>query len=411
MKIGILTFANVPNFGANLQALSTVECLKAHGHEPVLIKWEPEDFSDRFTGMERQPQPAEHFRFVREYLPWTDLCRNDREICTVIEREGIEAVIIGSDAVLQCPSLWSRIDFPTKKVFRINKVTSERLYPNAFWGTFQSGLKNRIPMAIMSASSQNSPYRSHPRRTLKAMGRSLAAFDYISVRDRWTRNLVRYVSDGSIDPVITPDPVFAFNYNCEGLIPSKKAILEKFGLPERYALVSMKCVMLDCADWMDGLKNEAAKVGLTCVALPMPTGVDFKHTFDHEIATPLSPLDWYALIKYASAYIGENMHPVVVALHNAVPTFCFDTYGTLKFARMVTDEKSSKIYDIMNVFGVLKHRINAVTRFWKCPTPSEVISSITSFDRDACRRKASEYYASYGIMMENILKKLAKAKQ
>ena len=86
MKIGILTFANVPNFGANLQALSTVECLKAHGHEPVLIKWEPEDFSDRFTGMERQPQPAEHFRFVREYLPWTDLCRNDREICTVIER-------------------------------------------------------------------------------------------------------------------------------------------------------------------------------------------------------------------------------------------------------------------------------------------------------------------------------------
>ena len=78
---------------------------------------------------------------------------------------------------------------------------------------------------------------------------------------------------------------------------------------------------------------------------------------------------------------------------------------------MVTDEKSSKIYDIMNVFGVLKHRINAVTRFWKCPTPSEVISSITSFDRDACRRKASEYYASYGIMMENILKKLSKAKQ
>ena len=65
MKIGILTFANVPNFGANLQALSTVEYLKSHGHDPVLIKWEPEDFSARFTGMELQQQPAAHFRFVR----------------------------------------------------------------------------------------------------------------------------------------------------------------------------------------------------------------------------------------------------------------------------------------------------------------------------------------------------------
>lgn len=137
--------------------------------------------------MEHQPQPAAHFKFVREYLPWTDVCRNDREICGVIEGEGIEAVIIGSDAVLQCPSLWSRIDFPTKKVFRINKVTSERLYPNAFWGTFQSGLKRRIPMAIMSASSQNSPYRSHTHKTLKAMGRSLGEFDYISVRPLDTR--------------------------------------------------------------------------------------------------------------------------------------------------------------------------------------------------------------------------------
>lgn len=408
MKIGILTFANVPNFGANLQALSTVEYLKSHGHDPVLIKWEPEDFSARFTGMEKQPQPAEHFKFVSEMLPWTDLCRNDSEICDVIEREGIEAVIIGSDAVLQCPSLWSRIDFPTKKVFRVNKVTSERLYPNAFWGTFQSGLRHRVPMAIMSASSQNSPYRSHPRKTLKSMGRSLREFDYISVRDRWTHDLVSYVTEGDIDPAITPDPVFAFNYNCERLIPSRQEILDKFHLPENYALVSMKCVMLDRPDWMEGLKSKAAEAGLTCVALPMPTGVDFKHTFDHEIPVPLSPLDWYALIKYASAYIGENMHPVVVALHNAVPTYCFDTYGALSFARIVCDEKSSKIYDIMNIFGVLGHRVNAMKRFWKCPSPDEVIESVKAFDREACKRKAVEYHAAYENMMDNILKSFNK---
>lgn len=39
MKIGILTFANVPNFGANLQALSTISYLQNHGYNPILIKW------------------------------------------------------------------------------------------------------------------------------------------------------------------------------------------------------------------------------------------------------------------------------------------------------------------------------------------------------------------------------------
>ena len=54
MKIGILTFANVPNFGAKLQALSTISYLQNHGYNPILIKWEPEDFEARFTSIKTQ---------------------------------------------------------------------------------------------------------------------------------------------------------------------------------------------------------------------------------------------------------------------------------------------------------------------------------------------------------------------
>ena len=64
MKIGILTFANVPNFGANLQALSTISYLQNHGYNPILIKWEPEDFEARFTSIKTQKQPQEHFHFA-----------------------------------------------------------------------------------------------------------------------------------------------------------------------------------------------------------------------------------------------------------------------------------------------------------------------------------------------------------
>ena len=182
-----------------------------------------------------------------------------------------------------------------------------------------------------------------------------------------------------------------------------KDVKEQFNLPENYVLVSMKCRMLDNMLWMDKLKSEMKKLYLECVALPMPTGIEFKHNFDFSITTPLPPLDWYALIKYAKGYIGENMHPIVVALHNAVPCFCFDTYGVLKYARCVCVEESSKIYDIMSRFSLLDNRINAYSRFWKCPPVDIVINRILHFDVIACQKTALNYYNNYEQMMSSIL--------
>ena len=182
-----------------------------------------------------------------------------------------------------------------------------------------------------------------------------------------------------------------------------KDVKEQFNLPENYVLVSMKCRMLDNMLWMDKLKSEMKKLYLECVALPMPTGIEFKHNFDFSITTPLPPLDWYALIKYAKGYIGENMHPIVVALHNAVPCFCFDTYGVLKYARCVCVEESSKIYDIMSRFSLLDNRINAYSRFWKCPPVDIVINQILHFDVIACQKTALNYYNNYEQMMSSIL--------
>lgn len=402
MKIGIITFADVPNFGANLQALSTVCYLRNHGHNPVLIRWEPIDFEERFTKIRTDKQPKAHFDFCAKYLPWTDVCRNDDEIVAVIEKNNIEAIIIGSDAVLQHHSLLSRIQFPTKTVVRITEMTSERVFPNAFWGTFYLKLRHKVPMAIMSASSQNSQYRYLLSSTTKSMTECLQRFKYVSVRDTWTRDMIEFISHGKICPQITPDPVFAFNENCENLIPPREAILKKFSLPEQYVLVSMKCRLLHNVEWMDGLKKCFADKGLHCVALPMPTGIDFEHNFDYAIDSALSPLDWYALIKYANGYVGENMHPIVVCLHNATPCFCFDTYGVLKYARMYCDEPSSKIYDIMSNFSLLQNRCNAYSRFWKCPTPREVVDKILSFDVQKCLDNSQRKLKEYKQMMNDI---------
>ena len=403
MKIGILTFANVPNFGANLQAFSTVCYLRNVGLSPVVIKWEPHDFADRFAGIKSLPQPAAHFKFVEEYLPQTRVCRNDREISQVLAEESIEAVIVGSDAVLQHMPFWACVRFPTKKVFSVYHATSERIFPNAFWGTFYPLEKKKIPMAIMSASSQNSKYKFTSKSDKKSMYNCLKRFSYISVRDNWTKRMMEYVSAGEISPQITPDPVFAFNQNCSNWIPCKEEILETFKLPENYVLVSMKSRLLNNIEWMNNLRDAFHEKEMECVALPMPTGVDFLHQFPYEIAPSLSPLHWYALIKYAKGYVGENMHPIVVALANSTPCFCFDTYGYTQFSGMYCKEVSSKIYDIMERFDVMGCRVNATPRFWKIPNVVEIVDKITSFDKEKCAVCANDMLVEYNKMMKNIL--------
>ena len=77
MKIGILTFYRVQNFGANLQALSTYFYLKNHGHEPVMLEYVSRitaayawisDVKGKRKPKKRLMQRAEHLRFVDSYL-------------------------------------------------------------------------------------------------------------------------------------------------------------------------------------------------------------------------------------------------------------------------------------------------------------------------------------------------------
>ena len=96
-KIGILTFARVANFGANLQGLSTYYYLKNHGFDPIFIDWEPYDFSIRQERESRTVQGKIHFDFFDSMCKKTQKCRDEKDVASVIEKENIIGVIIGSD--------------------------------------------------------------------------------------------------------------------------------------------------------------------------------------------------------------------------------------------------------------------------------------------------------------------------
>jgi len=401
MKIGLLTYHAALNFGANLQALSTYNFLLHAGHSPIIINWFPYELEEEYNRSCPSIQADAHIAYRNTYFNLTKRCCTDKEVAEIIEMEKIEAIIIGSDAVLQHHPKLSRLVFPSRKIISFDSVTCDRMFPNPFWCSFMSYIKRELPIAYMSVSSQNSPYTLFSNKEFHSMKRSIECVGFCTTRDDWTAKMISKISDNRLSPTITPDPVFAFNQNVKSQL-TQEEVMKKYNLPKQYFLFSFHNSKTVSYHWLEEFQKIANRHEFECVAFPFPNGVNFAHPFHKAIKLPLSPLDWYSLIKYSSGYIGHNMHPIVVSLHNAVPCYSFDNYGIVKF-RIFVNKKSSKIYHIMKKFGVLDNHVNTSGLWWKRPTPSDVFDKICNFDKEGVAMHSKDYLESYNIMMDNIL--------
>lgn len=407
MKIGLLAYHSAINFGATLQLFSTYCYLKEKGHNPVVINWTAPDLDLYYK--EHASEAQRNTQIQTRKLLWSETapCHTSKEVAQVIETEKIEAVIIGSDAVAQHHSFLERVVFPCRTIIGVDKTHSDCLYPNAFWADWQVFLQKPVPVAVISASCQDSAYKYIHGKLKRAMCASIKSYQYISVRDTWTQKMMKYITNGLIVPTITPDPVFAFSQNAERYIPSKDAILQKFGLQDNYILLSFINSKTVNQKWIDEFAEIAVKNGKQCVMLPFAHAKSFG-TLSKEIQLPLSPIDWYALIKYSSGYVGHNMHPIVVALHNNVPFYSYDNYGTMHLNGLLPSDSSSKIRHILSLAGLEEQRVSCIFKTFRSPKPDVVYQQLNSFDFAKAKIFATKYLRSYNKMMDDVLAVLAK---
>lgn len=402
MKIGILAYHAACNFGAFLQLLSTVEYVKKRGDEPFVINWVPRDFRKDYEKRSSKEVRDTYAAYQQAYYPLTNLCETAKEVAQEIERIGIESVIIGSDAVCQHHPFRERFHFPTRRIFYIYHPTSDRMYPNCFWGIFNDYLKKPVPVAVISASSQDSKYYFIKGKTKAQMKQSILNYKYISVRDDWSQKMISYLTDGEVVPEVTPDPVFAFNHNASDVIPPKSILLRRFNLPEDYILVSFKDHKSVNQEWITEFEQLAEKDGLACVKLPYADA----HAFGkmrYDVGNNISPLEWYALIKYAKGYVGNNMHPIVTSLSNGVPFYSFDNYGIAVQDGKPTNGESSKIYHILKTADLLQYRIYTLAKSYCAPSAQSVFNALESFDLEKEQQFATTYYNKYLHMMDSVL--------
>ena len=400
MNIGILTYFNICNFGANLQALSTYNYFLNNGHCPIMINWITENLEKRYKNSVPCSQYESHSKFCTERFRMTPVCRNSKDVAEAIKKYRIEAVVVGSDAVAQHHTFFSRIIFPSSRIVTITPPKEDTTCPNPFWGDFNQYLNTPIPIVMMSVSNQDTDYKLMKSSERKLMRKFALEMKYISTRDMRTSDMFSYVTKGRIKPSITPDPVFAFNYNIKHQ-PLEQEIRDKYNIRSRYILVCLQQSRNISKEWLKRFKEECILRGYEPIAFPLPFGISFDHTFEKAINVPLDPMDWYSLIKYSSGYVGCNMHPIVVCLHNGVPCYSFDNYGVAHF-RILIEDQSSKIYHILKEFGVISNRARSRGLFQEKPSARDVIDKLESFDKEQVLKISQEYIDRYKYMMKNI---------
>ena len=405
MKIGLLAYHAACNFGAFLQLLSTVEYIKKKGDEPIVINWIPKDFRKDYEKRSLSDVRSLYACLREKYYPMTELCETEKQVAMVIENENIEAVIIGSDAVTQHHPLRERIHFPCRRIIYIAHPTSDRMFPNCFWGSFNKYLKKTIPLAVISGSSQDSKYYFIKGLTKFKMKKSILDFRYVSVRDDWTQKMIEYITDGDVIPEVTPDPVFAFNNNAPHLVPSKEDVIKKFNIPNDYIILSFKGAKSVSQDWINELQMLANAKGLACVKLPYADAPAFGN-IQYSVGDIVTPLEWYALIKHSKGYIGNNMHPIVTSITNGVPFFSFDNYGIPMIDGKETNGESSKIYHILKQADLLDNRIYTCCKDYSPIEPKEVLNKIINFDVLKEKTFAYRYYKQYEKMMIDVYKSI-----
>lgn len=405
-KIGILTFHSAYNFGANLQALSTMHYFKNNGYDAKIINWRPKDLWKSYKKGTPTKQIEAHEDFFRRYFDMTDICHTDDDIAQVIGKEDIDAIVIGSDAVCRHLPYLLRWRPSRKHIFLKNATPTPYIYPNAFWGCFYPKLHRKIPMIFMSVSSQGTAYRYTMRGERKKIAESLSRFSFISVRDSWTRKAFQYFSYGAVSPHVTPDPVFAFNANIPQDLTSKDFI-KRFQLPEKYIVLSFKKEHSPSQNWVRQFTGCCKSKGIAVLSLPFPQEENCLDV-DINLSLPINPLEWYNIIKYSSGYVGNNMHPIVVAIHNVLPFFSFDYYGSYSHLSGKVNLAPSKIYDLVYDCDLLDYYSNVQSRHYQYPQPEEVFSKICQYDSDKGRLRSADMQNRYMQLMidiETVIKK------
>lgn len=193
MKVGILTFQYANNYGALLQAHALYQTVRSMGHTVRFINYLPPGAESAWwkgwgfrTGLHLPASILRRLRFDQfrcRYLPRTRFCGSTEALRAI--SADFDSIIVGSDQVWNG---WNE---------------------DSFNGTyFLDFIEKPLCRRISYAACFGDPIQ--PAWTLTAAGSLLKHFDFISVRNRMSAQLVRELSGRDAEIVLDPTLLYDF---------------------------------------------------------------------------------------------------------------------------------------------------------------------------------------------------------
>lgn len=367
MKIGILTFHRPANFGANLQAYSSMCYLSSMGHDVKVIDYVRQTDFDYKNKVDIKQYEA-HKHFVETRLSLTKQVTTDEDLCRIVKEEAFDAIVIGADAVWRSPK-------------------DDNIY-FAEWLFKDKDIKD-VSVASISPAHMGNGYCNITEDKRLAIHDCLSKFKYITVRDAWTKEVVNRDIFGGEAFVknVNPDPVFTlFRFiddeqwnNCG----QKSKGYYLMSLPKNWINVGKFAEKK--IKWFTQFKAYVNGAGYKLVELPIPEGKSGMK-FDYTIGYPIDPLQWFLWIKNAKAFCGLRFHAIVSSISNGTPFYSIDSYGdngrTAKVLDLVGLHKmarkrdvKSKIYNLLKDSTLERNRCGAMI---ESESPKKVFSILES---------------------------------
>ncbi|MBE0536470.1 MAG: polysaccharide pyruvyl transferase family protein [Phycisphaerae bacterium] len=304
MKIGILTFHSVANFGANIQSSSSFMKLKSLGHDVCMLNYRDSLSEKKHRQMAGEEQYALHLDYCKTYVRQSPILRNNDDVCDYVKQWKPDLIVCGGDAVL----------------LHEPNGTPDRQCGNPFWLTWMKDIPEPPPACYLSASSRGSYFSRIPENLRKDVADRFKRIKYFSTRDHWTTRQVQWITGGKQCPFHCPDPAFAFELDVP--IPQEycaTAVSRK----QSYILLQANPRNLS-KRWVAEFRQLAHQQGLEVYSFPTTFG-NSECDLDEIISLPLHPLEWYSWIQNAAGCITRLFHGQICAMAAGVPFINIDT--------------------------------------------------------------------------------------
>lgn len=313
MKIGILTYHDSYNMGANLQTLATQEMVRHLGHEPVVVNYVDVPKRDAFAKLVKPEQIAEHEKFAGRYYNLGPEITDADKVGDYV-REELDGVVSGSDAVFRLMTPYEPVRIAKKLLGKANPYEAfswaDRVPP--FFLPFDAP---GVVKGSIAASSRGTSFYWLKPHMMRDVGNALQDFDFVTVRDDWTGTLVKWLSRGKAQPLYSPDPVFGLTTAFD--VPADEMPQEDL------SDVILLNGEFDNA-WLRRMVEAIRAKGYRAVTLANPSEGHALDFVDGELSLPMSPLTWFKALGTCAGFIGMRFHAMVSCMTQKTPMVTMD---------------------------------------------------------------------------------------